>query len=154
LTLNQLRKLTSCCSSTVIEDVTEHPPTGAAVAYLYFDFRDSEKQGYAQFLRSLLVQLGSQNRGTFNVLRELHDSYGNVRRRPGCTALVGALCRAIEALPLVYVILDALDECQERDDQLEVLEGIVGWRLPNFRLMSTSRQLADIENTLSLMDVG
>jgi hypothetical protein len=40
-------------SSSVIEDVIEQRPHGAAVAYFYFGLRDSVKQAFAQVLKSL-----------------------------------------------------------------------------------------------------
>ncbi len=119
------------------------------MVYFYIDFRDSEKQGYAQFLRSLLVQLSSQDKVAFNVLAELHDHCGNGQRTPSCTELVRALRQAIEALPLAYIILDALDECRERKELLEFLKSAAGWKLDNLRLLFASRRLTDIEDALN-----
>jgi hypothetical protein len=54
---------------------------------------------------------------------------------------------------LIYVILDALDECPDtsglqssREKVLELVEKMVGFQLPNLRLCVTSRPEVDIRN--------
>jgi hypothetical protein len=48
----------------------------------------------------------------------------------------------------VYVVLDALDECTQRSDLMDVLETVAGWRLDNLHLVMTSRKERDIESSL------
>ena len=55
----------------------------------------------------------------------------------------------------IYVIVDALDECPDasgvqspREKVLALVEQLVGLRLPNLRICTTSRPEVDIRNTL------
>jgi hypothetical protein len=48
----------------------------------------------------------------------------------------------------VYVVLDALDECTQRQELMDVLETMAGWRLDNVHLLMTSRKERDIESSL------
>jgi hypothetical protein len=54
----------------------------------------------------------------------------------------------IQDLPQSYIVLDALDECAQRAELMEMFETIVGWKLPNLHLLVTSRRERDIESSL------
>jgi hypothetical protein len=54
----------------------------------------------------------------------------------------------IQELPQVYIVLDALDECAQRAELMEMLETMAGWKLSNLHLLVTSRRERDIESTL------
>ncbi|KAF2681187.1 hypothetical protein K458DRAFT_433717 [Lentithecium fluviatile CBS 122367] len=51
-------------------------------------------------------------------------------------------------MPKVYIFLDALDECTQRSELLDVLEAVAGWQLQNLHLLMTSRKEQDIESSL------
>jgi transcriptional regulator of met regulon len=51
----------------------------------------------------------------------------------------------IQEFPQVYVTLDALDECEDREELIRVLKAIAGWNLQNLHLLVTSRKERDIE---------
>jgi type III secretory pathway component EscV len=48
----------------------------------------------------------------------------------------------------VYIVLDALDECTQRQELVDVLETMAGWQLGNVHLLMTSRKERDIESSL------
>jgi hypothetical protein len=48
----------------------------------------------------------------------------------------------------VFLLIDALDECNERDELLSTLNLIAGWRL-GMHILVTSRRESDIVETLS-----
>ncbi|KAI1522072.1 hypothetical protein PtrSN002B_012259 [Pyrenophora tritici-repentis] len=48
----------------------------------------------------------------------------------------------------VYIILDALDECSQRSELMDILETVAGWQLNNLHLLMTSRKERDIESSL------
>ncbi len=129
-----------------------HRPTGAAVGYFYFDFRDGAKQTFAQVLRSLLVQLCSQSTVAFRVLEELYNHHDKGRRMPNSLEVDKALSRVLTALPRAYIILDALDECTEREELLDFLKAVADWKLDQLHVLVTSRQLPDIEEALDLVN--
>jgi hypothetical protein len=59
-----------------------------------------------------------------------------------------ALQSMIQDLPQSYIMLDALDECTQRAELMEIFETMVGWKVPNLHLLVTSRRERDIESSL------
>jgi hypothetical protein len=47
-----------------------------------------------------------------------------------------------------YIILDALDECTDREELLEFIQEINGWKVGNLHILATSRNERDIEAAL------
>jgi hypothetical protein len=45
-------------------------------------------------------------------------------------------------------VLDALDECTQRAELMEMIETMVGWKIQNLHLLVTSRRERDIESSL------
>ncbi len=62
--------------------------------------------------------------------------------------MVNALWKIVEALPHAYIILDALDECPERDELLEFLKKLAEWRLDRLHVLVTSCRLTEIDEAL------
>ena len=49
----------------------------------------------------------------------------------------------------LYIIVDALDECSERETLLSLIEEIVDWKLNTLHILATSRKERDIDDCLS-----
>ncbi|KAK1918627.1 hypothetical protein CFE70_001353 [Pyrenophora teres f. teres 0-1] len=56
--------------------------------------------------------------------------------------------QAMQEFTQVYVILDALDECTQRSELMDMVEAVAGWQLDNLHLPVTSRKERDIETCL------
>ena len=54
----------------------------------------------------------------------------------------------LEDLHETYIILDALDECMDRQELLNSIEEIQGWEISQLHLLLISRRLKDIEDIL------
>jgi hypothetical protein len=63
-------------------------------------------------------------------------------------ALLKATQQAAQDFTQVYVVLDALDECTQRSELMDILEAVAGWKLDNLHLLMTSRKERDIESSL------
>lgn len=50
-----------------------------------------------------------------------------------------------------YIVVDALDECSDRDELLKKIEIIQNWQLPKLHMLLTSRYLIEIEEALQTM---
>ena len=50
-----------------------------------------------------------------------------------------------------YIILDALDECANRAELMDILETIAGWQLKKLHILLTSRRERDIEISLETL---
>ncbi|KAF2175541.1 hypothetical protein K469DRAFT_610300, partial [Zopfia rhizophila CBS 207.26] len=140
---------TVLCSS-IIEDLSElcHPDTGTLVAYFFFDFTTQDKQIVGLLLRSLLSQIMVQNQGILEPVQSLFTRNRGGFQRPGSKVLLSILHSILKAAGETYLILDALDECSERAELLEVLREIVEWGLENLHISVTSRGEKDIEEAL------
>lgn len=137
-------------SSTVIQNISKYceSRTGSIVLYFYFDFNDIEKQKYAKMLRSLVTQLCSQCANTPKVLESLYSSCRNGEQQPTDSSLLAALCQMIGQFEDVYVILDALDECLERQELLASIQQLIRCNDGRIHILTTSRMEKDIEESM------
>lgn len=147
-------------SSTIIQDIRDMRKSGeASLAFFYCDFRDNQKKDRHGLLASLLVQLCDQSDSYCAVLSDFYSAHENGSQHPSDDDLAQCLENLLK-LPSqvpVYIILDALDECSNstglpspRDKVLELVQRLVGLRLPNLRICVTSRPEADIRPILDL----
>ena len=129
----------------------------AFLAYFYFDFKDTEKQGSRALLSSLLVQLSNQSVQFCDVLHKLYSEYQDGSQQPNSASLLRCLKRmlAFAGPELVYLVMDALDECpndsgipSSREKVLKVVKELVELQHPNLRLCVTSRPEYNIRITL------
>src|SRR5438046_8589008 len=108
----------------MIDDLTtKMKEQNAAVAYVYFDYKDPEGQTLDKVIRSLLKQLLS----SLNLVpRELEALYDESRARsttPDASALQRHLISAIPAFASVFIMFDALDECSNHN--FEEVAGLI-----------------------------
>jgi hypothetical protein len=72
----------------------------------------------------------------------LHE---NGRQQPSSDELLKSLRQLIQGSAQTYVVLDALDECSQRSELMEILTRMGGWQLQNSHVVVTSRRERDIE---------
>ncbi|KAF8326451.1 ankyrin repeat-containing domain protein [Amanita rubescens] len=133
-------------SSTIIEDikaiVEAQPETG--LAYFYFDINDKTKQTSRSLISSLLLNLTakSNNYVSMNKLYHKHDKLS----LPTKDELLSLLMELLQGFEQTYVVIDALDECD--DDYCKLFDTVIKvihkWKLPHFHLLVTSRRERDI----------
>ena len=120
----------------------------ASMAYFYFDFRDVGKQKLHNLLPSLLFQLPARSDPCGDIFSRLYYLHGRGERTPSDRAMVECLIEmlALEEQGPTYIIMDALDECpitstipSPREEVLELVNELVGLRLPNVHICVTSR---------------
>lgn len=76
------------------------------------------------------------------VLFERHEAGEQQSREKDLRA---ALALVIESFPQVYLALDALDECTEREYLMQFLDELLSLNITGLHLLSTSREERDIE---------
>jgi hypothetical protein len=127
------------------------------MAYFYFDFRDVDKQSLCNLLPSLLIQLSVRSDPCGDILSRLYSLHGRGVRKPSDRAMVECLKEmlTLDAQEPTYIIMDALDECpitstipSPREEVLELVDELVGLRLPNLHICVTSRPEHDIQAVL------
>ncbi|KAM3087481.1 hypothetical protein ACMFMG_001567 [Clarireedia jacksonii] len=140
-------------SSSIIQHLTfniERQPK-TAIAYFYFDFN-----GYiTSMLKSLIAQLSVQSGGLSTPLKDLYNNYGKkASSSPTDEALLQAFHDILLSFHNVYIIFDALDEASRNDELLSFITKVQGWQYQRLHLLVTSRQLPEIEDTLSDIVTG
>ncbi|KAI2484784.1 multiple ankyrin repeats single kh domain protein [Pyrenophora tritici-repentis] len=137
-------------SSTIIEHLLQHchNDTSMVTAYFYFDFNDTQKQDPELMLRSLLCQFLQRSVVIPKGVDALFSSCENGQRKPLLHALLDVVRQVAQEFAHVYVILDALDECSQRSELMDILETAARWQLNNLHLLMTSRKERDIERSL------
>jgi hypothetical protein len=153
-----LASLRSSTSSTIIEATKPVSEAASALmAYYYFDFRDSAKQGVRGLLTSLLTQLSAKSDRCSGILSGLYSRHNSGSLQPGDDELKQCFVKMLllPEWPTTYIIVDALDECQNtsgvvspRKRVLDLVKELIDLRLPTLRLCMTSRPEADIVLTL------
>jgi hypothetical protein len=146
-------------SSSIIQDVREKCDSGLALmGYYFFDFRDTTKQDIRGLLASLLAQLCAKSDSCYDILSELYSKNNAGSQQPNNHSLTECLKKMIQLprQPMIYIIVDALDECPNssgfpntaREKVLYLLEDLLDLNLPNLRICVTSRPEADIREVL------
>ena len=144
--------------SAIVQNIEAmHAARLAQMAYYYFDFRDVKKQDCYGLLSSLILQLSAESDSCFSVLSQLYSDHGHGIRKPIIDVLKKCMTDIL-SLPgqaPIYVIVDALDECPNspgrlsaRGDVLDLIEELVGLKLPNLHLCVASRPEMDIRTVL------
>ncbi|MCJ1243623.1 hypothetical protein MMC30_000820, partial [Trapelia coarctata] len=140
-------------STTVIENIRNHCEArkNQASAYFYFTFTDMEKRKHQNMIRSVITQLCSQCLDIPTAVRNLFDKCEDGMRQPTEVELMKVLQCLIDEFNETYIVLDALDECDRRQELCICLQEIVGWRSERLHVFITSRPEEDIRNTLEYL---
>lgn len=75
-------------------------------------------------------------------------------QQPTTKALQSTLQHILGDFQQVFIILDALDECKEREELLGLMEDILNWKLDKLHVLATSRRERDIEESLEPLVTG
>ena len=144
--------------SAIVQDVEGMHAAGlATLAYYYFDFRDVKKQDCYGLLSSLISQLSSESDSCFNILFQFYSDHSRGIRRPDIDSLKTCLTDmlSLDGQAPTFIVIDGLDECPNfpgrpsaRGEVLELIEEIVGLKLPNVHLCVASRPEMDIRVVL------
>ena len=145
-------------SSGLIQDIVAQHEAGLAItAYFYCDFRDEDKQNCRNLVLSLISQLCAQSDICCDMFSRIYLAHGDGARKPSDETLMKCLMEMV-SLPIqcpIYLIVDALDECPNdsglptaREEVLDLINDLVGLRLPNLHICVTSRPEIDIQTAL------
>jgi hypothetical protein len=117
------------------------------IAYLYFNFRQQEQQRTQDLLMSLLKQLAQGQSFLANRVKSLYDNYRDRNTLPSVNEISITLQSVATQYSRVFIIVDALDECQVSDScQERFLSEIFNLQAKcQASLFATSRFVPDIE---------
>ncbi|OCL01946.1 hypothetical protein AOQ84DRAFT_199979 [Glonium stellatum] len=116
------------------------------VAYLFCNYKAQAEQTYAVLLATVLKQLMYGRPDIAGPVTRMHESHEKQNNRPSPDEIFRALQSACSAYSTVYLVVDALDECTDRDrartkliDRLRELQAKI-----SVRVMFTSRFIPEI----------
>jgi Cdc6-like AAA superfamily ATPase len=104
-------------TSIVVEELNsryQHYPS-IGIVYLYFNFRRHREQMLEDLLGSLLKQLIQNNSSLPEGAKSLYIQHKARRTRPLVDEILQALYAIMSTYTKVFMIFDALDECQSYD---------------------------------------
>jgi hypothetical protein len=119
-----------------------------ALAYFYFDFNDIQKQNHGNLVRSLISQLCVQSAIITDSLDALYSQHKDGQQQPSIDDLTTTLRDMLRVSEKTFIIVDALDECTNRSELLEIIDTMVAWKIERLHILTTSRREMDIEETL------
>ncbi|KAI7969608.1 hypothetical protein EIK77_001135 [Talaromyces pinophilus] len=129
-----------------LHDKFGNDPT-VGIAYLYCNFRQQHEQKSADLVVSLLKQLAQEQPSIPEAVRNLYNLHKAKQTRPSPDEIRNILHHIAVTYSRVFIIVDALDECQLSYEGREVfLREIFHLQAKaGINIFATSRYIQDIE---------
>lgn len=136
--------LTAVVINDLITKFQNNPAIG--IAYIYFNFRQTDDQKIESLMASLLKQL-ARSQSFPESVKDLYNRNKGRQTRPSVDEISHALQSVAAKYSKVFIIVDALDECQSFNDcGLKLLSYILDLQAnTSTNLFATSRPIPDIE---------
>ena len=121
---------------------------GSLLVYFYFDFSDqtNNKHKAEGFLRSVLKQLSLQT--LYAPVISLYEEHSNGNVIASERSLRETLRLVLPNVPALYFVVDALDECIERNEIIDLIILLKSWGSANIHILVSSRQEPEIKEGL------
>ncbi|KIM99237.1 hypothetical protein OIDMADRAFT_43209 [Oidiodendron maius Zn] len=116
------------------------------VAYLFCSYKIQADQSATTLLAAILKQLVQSLPNIAAPVKEMYDFHSRQRSRPSFDEIFCALQSICSSYPAVYIIVDALDECANRDGaRNRLVNKLCDLQVStDMRLLFTSRSLPEI----------
>ena len=120
--------------------------------YVYYYCRSAHNQDETKiFLKWLVLQLCQKAKHVPAIVNELFGHVGE----PGLVDLLDALASILTRFEIAYIVVDALDESNPREDFLAVLRAfVIESRFEKLQIAASSREYIDIERTMADISVS
>ncbi|KAF2183470.1 ankyrin [Zopfia rhizophila CBS 207.26] len=101
-------------TSIVIDDISTrfHGDPSVGIAYIYCNFRRQDEQKVESLLASLVKQLAQGRLSPSGDVKDLYDRHKKKQTQPSLDEISRALQSTTAMYSTVFIIVDALDECQ------------------------------------------
>lgn len=114
------------------------------MAFLYCVYGERERQTINQLLGSVIQQLLLQQSFIPEDVRALYTSHKRVNTHPNLGELSRCLGSVVSLFPKVYIVIDALDECDDENETRTYLLAQLQKLETHVHLFFTSRPLENI----------
>lgn len=135
-------------AATVIDELQRQvqPEAGAGIAYIYFNFRQAEDQDPSRLLSILLRQLVQQQATVSFDVKAFWERHKSSLTRPSFDELSSVLHSVAASFSQLFLIVDALDECQEANGyRAKFLDSLLELQTKcPAKLLATSRSFVDM----------
>lgn len=120
---------------------------GSAVCYIYLDYKEQRLHKLNNFLATILYQLIWKLEKLPASLHALYEKHNPQRSRPSTDEYVKTIEQVIYGLQRAFLILDALDECSDREGaNIQLLDQVFKLqRSTGIQIFATSRHIPEIE---------
>ncbi|KAF5251438.1 hypothetical protein FANTH_3460 [Fusarium anthophilum] len=136
-------------ASIVVNSLLEsfHSESSIGVAYIYCNFRRRHEQKASDLIANLLKQLSENQLSLFKPVEELYNKRKASRTRPSLQELGRVLQEVAATYSRVYIVLDALDECETTDGTLpNFIQQVLDLQsTTNSNILATSRYIPEIK---------
>ncbi|KAF7939835.1 hypothetical protein EAE99_001640 [Botrytis elliptica] len=135
-------------TSAIVDDLeTRFSVSNVGIAFIYCNY--AEKISIAEYLASIIQQLIRQRYVIPDYILDLYHKHRSMGTKINAAEAVHLLHILASEFPRLYIVVDALDECEEtkktRTNLIRQLQNLPS----NAHLLLTSRRLGDIEEKLS-----
>ena len=100
------------------------------VAFFYFDTNDKYKRNSRNLLSSLTLSLTAKSKSYLH-MQKLYEKYDKLYH-PTKEELLDLLMKLIQNFKQAYIVIDALDECDDYNHLIDVIHAIHGRKLSHF----------------------
>jgi NACHT domain len=123
------------------------------IAYIFCNYKAQADQNTISLLAAFLKQLVQARPSIAEPVSRLYEHHSSRRTKPSLEEIFTALQIVVKNLTRVYVVIDALDECSDRDGTRSRLLAKLRdlQREADVHLIVTSRCIPDIENEFRLV---
>ncbi|KAG8350127.1 hypothetical protein FVEN_g11709 [Fusarium venenatum] len=121
-----------------------------AIAYIYCNFRRQHEQKIEDLLAGVLKQLTQCRTSLPESVKSLYDQHKTKRTRPSLDEISGLLQSVVAMYSRVFIIVDALDECQTSDGcRMRFLSELFNLQTKHgINILATSRFIPEIMDRL------
>ncbi|KKP07655.1 hypothetical protein THAR02_00191 [Trichoderma harzianum] len=135
-------------TAIVVDHLTSrfaHDPS-VGIAYIYFNFWQQEDQKEEDLFASLLKQLVRGQSPVPASVKDVYDHHKGKGTRPSSDKILRVLKSVIRvSYKRVFIIIDALDECQASDNcRMRFIEGLLGLQQCGASIFATSRSIPEV----------
>jgi hypothetical protein len=109
-----------------------------AVAFFYFDCTKPECQSVEMALRRIILQLSAHSPDPNRILDEQYKS-SNGQKLPNYKDLHRILQKLLREVGRTYIVLDALDECNDFDQAIDLISTLRKWSETPLHLLMGSQ---------------
>jgi hypothetical protein len=136
--------------STVIDHIGNfvEDDHGVTISYFYFDHKDISKRDSRKAIETLIVSMSRQSPAALAYVEDISKKYREFKSQCTFPTLCTILKKCLEFQQRNFIILDALDECNDREELLHFLVELSKSESSSMNLLMSSRRETDIQRQL------